>query len=261
MKKILKRFLIIAVIIIIAANGIFYAIVPPFMDVWEEGRMFVFGKYGFIFAHGHWVDSYREKIVGHVTELGYEEFWTEELVDSLKKIGCDYIWVSMCHSGDYDFMSYDKIWGIKKLWPKEVSRPKSGKVIPLFYGWLWRYTDGKPEKIDTTIIAIPFKVNINVWPEMIELQNGGDLGIHLEDIADRVEANVSDIFFRLDSVTLDDKDLRYEVPKVYYEKWKGKKTKEITQEVERAVVHKKGKFWKRGKGFEFSVGIRPVVVF
>lgn len=252
--------IITVVIIIVAVNGLFYAIVPPFMGgIWNEGKLFVFGKYAFLFAHGHWTTNY-EQVVAHVTRLDYEEFYTYEIIDSLQKNGCTYIWITMCNSGDYRFMSYDKIRQEAKLWPREVSRPEKGKVIPLFLGWLFRYTNGKAEKIDTTAVEAPSDIDIFVFPELSEIKDGGDLQIHLAYIQDKAEANVNDLFYP-DSVTLDDKNLKYEVPKILYDKFKTASQEKIQAEVNRKTLLRGGKIWKRGKSFEFVVSIRPAIIW
>jgi len=266
MKKILKRIVIAFVLFIVAINGIFYAIVPPFMDVWDEGKIVVLGKYAFVFAHGGWVEEWygkRERIVGHITNLGYDEVYTDELLDSLIfKEGCKYIWISMCHSGENDFISYDRITGESKPWPKEVSRPGPGNVLPLFLGWFFRWTNEKPQKFSVKLVVPPDSINISIFPEILEIKEGGDLRLHINDIKNDVKIwTEMDMFncFRLDSISID--DYKYVVQKIDYEKCKKFSSEKMREEVKKNTVLKRGKLWKRGKSFYFTVTIQPVTVW
>jgi hypothetical protein len=140
-----KLFLAIAII-----NVLFYISVGTInfaQDKYYEGAIIKLGSHAWVFAHGgyEYVCHNGTKLYAthdftegcdyaHITTYKGENWVTLDFINSFTNYGYNYIWVSMCGTGDSECV-YQYANGTCIKWDEAVSRnTHKGETIPLFTG-------------------------------------------------------------------------------------------------------------------------------
>lgn len=265
MKKILKATALVIILLFITNAVVWISFVKINVDyepreIYKKGLVLRFGSAVFVFGHGSW-ETDEDYVVKHITYVENRVIPTDSLISDLKKQGANYIWMSACHAGDYNFMVLDRFSGKKIPWPKEVSRSDSGNVIPIWvlFG-LQRINYGTRSKIDTSrILFKPITITIYLNPdEYIAAPIKVDYEVNILDEKDQIVSAVKNIappYQWPEKITFLKKT--YFVRGVKISKEIG--TRQLNGMIQMNTQRLEARGWKKGKSYPIHIEIQPII--
>lgn len=236
--------------------------VTPKANIYNTGLLLKLHRAAFVFGHGSWrADD--SLVVRHYTTLRDKDLPTDSLINALHNQGINYIWMSACAAGDYEFMSFDRITRKKILWPEFVSRGDSGDIIPVFFFWLGRINIGKRINVDTSDVKLN-SVGVRLRPvisfhekDSVKTLTKQDKQFIFNQVKEaRKKEGLSKIVYS---------EEKYKIPVVKISEIVAKNTPltqtDLAIKLNKKILRLKAVGWIRNKSFPIYIEIEPLVEY